>query len=118
MAPGDQSIMDEVPPYSWRGPDALGAFLVDAGKDAQRMQDTDSHTTLGPPRVVNIEGDNAYAVFPYHFSYKRAGVPMSEDAILAFAAQRSPAGWQIVSMAFSAGAPDADGKAKETVRQP
>ena len=104
MAPGDQSIMDEMPPFTWRGPGATDAFLGDVERDAERMKDTESSSVVGPPTFIRIEGNHAYAVFPDHFRYKRAGVPVSEEATMAITALKSPAGWQIVAFAYSAGA--------------
>jgi hypothetical protein len=99
-----QSIVDEMPPFVWSGPKATDAWLGDVVKDAQVMGDTDGSSVLGPPTYVRIEGDRAYAAFPDHFSYKRHGVTVNEDARWTFTAERTPAGWRIVAWAYSADA--------------
>jgi len=104
MAAGDQSIIDEMPPFIWRGAGATEAWLADVAKDADLNKDTDSFSVLGPPTFIRIEGDRAYAVFPDHFTYKRHGVRVNEDARWTFTAQNSPTGWHIVATSFSAGA--------------
>jgi hypothetical protein len=103
LAPAE-SIMDEMPPFSWRGPGAMDAFLVAVEQDNTRMKDTDGFSVLGPPTYIRVEGDVAYAVFPDHFRYNRAGVKVNEDATVTFNARRTPDGWRVVALTYSAAA--------------
>ena len=104
MASGDQSILDEMPPFSWRGPQAIDTFLGDVAKDNERMGDTDGFSVLGPPIYIRVAGNRAYAAFPDRFSYKRRGAQIREDARITFTAEKTPTGWRIVALAYTAGA--------------
>ena len=68
------------------------------------MHDTDGISVLDPPKYVRIEGDRAYASIPDHFSYKRAGVQVREDATWTIVAQKRAGGWLIVAWTYSADA--------------
>ncbi|HEV2363312.1 MAG TPA: nuclear transport factor 2 family protein [Caulobacteraceae bacterium] len=98
----DVSLIDDMPPFAWRGQGALDAWLADADKDGQLNKDTDAVSVIGAPRFVRIVGDRAYAVFPDQFSYKRNGRQIREDATATFVLRRTDVGWRVISAAYAA----------------
>ena len=59
-APGaDLALIDEVPPYVWRGPKAFMAWAGDLDSDAKKNGITDGAVTLGTPRHFDVIGDRA-----------------------------------------------------------
>jgi hypothetical protein len=100
----DVNIIDEMPPFHWSGPGALDAWLTSVGQDDDRMKDTGGFSVLGAPTFVRIEGDRAYAVFPDHFGYRRAGTPVKEDAAWTIVAQDRAGGWIITAWSYTAAA--------------
>jgi hypothetical protein len=103
LAPA-QSIIDEMPQFAWQGAGATDAWLSDVARDDQRLKITDGASALGPPTYVRVEGDQAYAVFPDHYSYKRDGVRVDERATWTITARKSAGGWRIVAWSFAADA--------------
>jgi ketosteroid isomerase-like protein len=97
-----ESIVDENPPYIWQGPSAVDAWLAAADQYTSRMKMTDQVVRIGPPTYIQVEGDSAYAVFPEHFGYKRAGVQVNEEATLTAVARKTANGWRIVSATYAA----------------
>jgi hypothetical protein len=93
-----------MPPFNWRGSGATDAWLGAVDQDNTRMKEKDGFSVLGLPTHLRIEGDLAYAVFPDHFRYKRAGVQVKEDGTWTVNARRTPEGWRIIAWTYSAGA--------------
>jgi uncharacterized protein (TIGR02246 family) len=98
----DVSIVDDMPPFVWRGHGAIDAWLGDADKDTQLNKDTEAVSILGPPAFLRVEGDRAYASFPDHFGYKRGGRQIREAGAVTFVLRRTDAGWRAISVAYVA----------------
>ena len=97
-----ESMIDDLPPFIWQGPGAFDAWLAAAHQDDVRLKITDASSVFGPPTYVRVEGDRAYAVFPDHYRYERAGVQVTEDGTFTIVARKSPNGWRIIASAYSA----------------
>ena len=52
MSDGDLVIIDEVPPFMWRGSDALKIWAGDLAADAKKAGITDQKVTLGLRRAL------------------------------------------------------------------
>ena len=98
----DFSILDDMPPFVWRGPAAMDVWLGDVDKDNRLNKDTNAASIIGPPTFIRVEGGQAYAVFPDRFSYKRNGRQIRENAAVTFVLRKSDAGWRVVSIAYAA----------------
>jgi hypothetical protein len=102
-APGDHAIVDNFPPFSWRGADALTAWLADYGKEAVRAGATEAVSRIGPPLYVRADGARIYAVFPDTYTYKRGGEAVREDLLWTLVAVRTPQGLKMESVIFTGG---------------
>jgi ketosteroid isomerase-like protein len=98
---GDVSIVDEVPPYAWRGPgafEAMGAALAAYDKKAGI---TDAGVTLSPPTRIEAAGDRAYVVAPAVFRFKQGGVDMRELGRMTFTLSDGAGGWKITGWTWT-----------------
>lgn len=101
----DLAIIDEVPPYLWRGPDAFQSWSADLERDAMANGITDQVVTLGDPTRKELAGDRAYVIVPVVYTFKERGVAMSETAQMTFALVRSDGGWLIHGWTWTGPAP-------------
>ena len=100
-APGDVSIIDEVPPYAWRGPGALQAWAADLGRDATANGVTEPRVDIGEPIRWEVTGDAAYVIVPAAYAYKLKGVAMREPAHMTYTLRRTADGWKITGWTWT-----------------
>jgi ketosteroid isomerase-like protein len=94
-AGADLTIIDEVPPYLWRGSQAFQVWSADLDRDAKSKGMTEPMVTLSPPTRIEMEGNQAYVIVPAVFTFKQAGKAMREAAQMTFVLKKSPSGWLI-----------------------
>ncbi len=94
-AEADLVIIDEVPPYLWRGAQAFQAWSADLDSDAKKHGITDPMVTIAAPTRAETNGDQAYVVVPAVYAFKQRGVAMREAAQMTFALKKGPSGWLI-----------------------
>lgn len=102
-APGDHAIIDNFPPFNWRGADALTAWLTDYGKEIATAGETEAMSRIGPPLYVRSDGHGVYAVFPDTYTYKRGGAAVREDLLWTLVAVRTPQGLKMESVVITGG---------------
>jgi ketosteroid isomerase-like protein len=88
-------IVDELPPFAWRGREALAGWLADLSADYARRGVTDGVVTLGAVRRRMVHEDRAYVVMDVVFRYRERGVATVEPAVMAFTLRRGSDGWRI-----------------------
>jgi hypothetical protein len=94
-AGADLTIVDEVPPYLWRGADAFKAWSADLDSDAKKQGMTEPMVSVSAPTRVETSGDRAYVVVPAVFTFKLRGVAMQEAAQMTFVLEKGPGGYLI-----------------------
>jgi ketosteroid isomerase-like protein len=94
-AGADLSITDEVPPYLWRGPQALQTWSADLESDALKRGITDPAVTISAATREETTGDQAYVVVPAVYTFKEKGVAMREAAQFTFVLKKGAGGWLI-----------------------
>jgi ketosteroid isomerase-like protein len=95
-------IIDEFPPYEWRGPGGCAKWANDYDADAKKNGVTDGVVTLGTPRHVDITADRAYVVVPADYTYKQKGKVVKESgSMLTVVQQKGAAGWRIIAWAWA-----------------
>jgi ketosteroid isomerase-like protein len=114
MSPDGQSIVDEIPPFSWSGANAFDAWsksLADYEKTNEVSDD--AITVRGRVRVV-VSGDRAYVVQPVVFDFKQKGAAMQESSRMVYTLQQGKSGWLVTgfSWAGTAAKPVADAAKK------
>ncbi len=91
----DLVIIDEVPPFFWRGAKAFQAWSADLESDAKKNGMTEPMVALGAPTRTEKTSDQAYVVVPAVFTFKQRGTPMREAAQMTFILKKGASGWLI-----------------------
>ena len=94
-AGADLTIIDEVPPFLWRGPKAFEAWSTALDTVSKQAGITDQMVTVSAPTRTEAIGDSAYVIVPAVYSYKEKGVAMREAAQMTFVLKKSASGWLI-----------------------
>jgi ketosteroid isomerase-like protein len=100
-AGADLTIVDEVPPYLWRGPKAFHAWGADLESDAKKQGITEPMVALSAPTRIEKQGDQAYVVVPAVFTFKQRGAAMREAAQMTFVLKKGTSGWLIHAWAWT-----------------
>jgi hypothetical protein len=108
----DLTILDEVPPFMWRGEQAFGAWAAALESDSQERGATEQVVRLGAPTRIESSGERAYVVVPAVYTFKEGGKPMREDAQMTFALERGGSGWLIHGWTWTGPKPVPAGPAK------
>jgi SnoaL-like domain len=91
----DLVIIDEVPPYLWRGAQAFQTWAADLTSDDKKNGITDEKVSIGAATRVEMNGTAAYVVVPAVYTFKQKGVAMREAAQMTFTLKKSGSGWLI-----------------------
>jgi hypothetical protein len=94
-ASADLSIVDEVAPYQWTGPQAFQTWAAALEADSKKNGITDEKVALGAPTRELVSGDRAYVIVPAVYSFKQAGKPMAEKAQMTVALKKEAGAWLI-----------------------
>jgi ketosteroid isomerase-like protein len=106
-AGADLSITDEVPPYLWRGPQALQTWSADLEADAKKRSITEPAVTISAATCEETNGDQAYVVVPAVYTFKEKGVAMREAAQFTFVLKKGASGWLIHAWTWTGPKPKA-----------
>jgi ketosteroid isomerase-like protein len=94
-AEADLTIIDEVPPFLWRGPQAFKSWSADLDADAKKRGITQPSVTIKAATRTESHGDSVYVIVPAVYSFKERGVSMRESAQMTFVLKKGPTGWLI-----------------------
>lgn len=97
----DAIILDEVPPFLWKGPGAFKAWLVDLERDETARDRTDGSVTLEQIRREEVSGDSAYVIMDADFAFKDKGAPMHEASQITSRLTKTGEGWKISSSTWT-----------------
>jgi len=111
-AEADLVIIDEVPPFLWRGARAFQQWSNNLGNQKQGI--TDQMVKIGAPTRTDLSGDQAYVVAPIVYTFKERGVPMRESAQMTFVLRKGPGGWLIHGWTWTGSKPTAITKESTT----
>src|SRR5262245_29014979 len=75
-AGADLTIIDELPPYIWRGAKAFQSWSADLDSDAKKNGITEPGVTLSAPTRTERNADQAYVIVPAVYSFKQRGTAM------------------------------------------
>jgi len=114
-AEADLVILDEVPPFLWRGARAFQQWSTDLDNDAKKKGITDQMVKLGATTRTETSGDQAYVVVRAVYTFKERGVAMREAAQMTFVLRKGPGGWLIHGWTWTG--PKPTGTAKKVTRK-
>lgn len=110
----DLVIIDEVPPFMWRGAEALKTWAAALEADAKKHGMTNQKVALSPATRAETNGDAAYVVVPAVYSFTEGGVAKRESAHMTFMLKKSATGWLIHGWTWTGPtAPKAQGAVKK-----
>jgi hypothetical protein len=95
------TIVDEVPPYLWHGPDAVTAWSTDLDAYAKKQGITGQIVAISAPTRKETIGDVAYVIVPAVYSFTQGGAAMSQSAQMTFTLTKGPSGWLIQSWTWT-----------------
>jgi len=95
------TIVDEVPPFHWKGREAFKAWLADLTEYDLAQEITDGHMKLGNTIREEAEHDTAYVVVATEYGFKQKGTPMRASAQMTFALKKDKGLWRIVGWTYA-----------------
>jgi hypothetical protein len=100
LSPAGLSIIDDIPPHVWAGPNAFDSWSKALAASDQVAGNTDGAVKLGKPAHVVVNADRGYVVVPAVYTFKAKGMAMREAAQIVVALQKGAGGWQISGWAW------------------
>jgi len=97
----DAAVVDDIPPFEWRGPGACSRWQKDEDAAMQQGGMTDASATMGKPQQLTIAGDRAYVVAPTTFSFTQKGKRLTQIATSTLVLRKTPAGWRIIAWTWA-----------------
>jgi hypothetical protein len=97
----DASVIDDFPPFEWRGSGACANWSKAFDAFAQKNGITDPTGTIGKPKQFTVNADHAYVVVPATFAYTMKGKPVKLTAIATFSLHKTASGWRITAWSWA-----------------
>lgn len=91
------TIVDEIAPFRWSGPNAFDSWLGDLGKSEAAEGKTAGVVWFGAPVREEVVGDHAYVVTPCSYTYTQKGKRFRESGMATFVLVKIGAEWKIES---------------------
>jgi ketosteroid isomerase-like protein len=96
------SIIDDIPPYEWHGPDACSKWISDWEVNAKKNEISDAKVSLNKLRYFEVTGDRAYVVVPANITYKLKGKQVKEPVgRVTLILQKITADWRIIGWSWA-----------------
>ena len=93
----DAAVIDDIPPFEWRGPGACPRWRKDNDGYAKKEEITDATFTMGNPQQLIISEDRAYVVLPTTFALRQKGRRVRGTATSTLVLRKTAAGWRITA---------------------
>ncbi|MBS0225325.1 MAG: hypothetical protein JSS25_03165 [Proteobacteria bacterium] len=95
------TIVDNVAPFVWSGPNAFDQWIVDLGKSESSLGIADGKVTFAPVVDEVVKGERAYVVTRSVYVFKQKGRAMREDGYTAFVLVKTSVGWKVESWSWA-----------------
>ena len=96
------TVIDDLAPYRWQGPNAGGAWMAAMGANAQAKGMTLINMRLLAPSRIEVDGASAYAVVPGVLTYTfKDGHTEHADGVLTFTLQQAGGAWKIDTLTWT-----------------
>lgn len=96
----EATIIEDIAPFRWQGPDAPSSWLTAMGENAARLDARAIVMKLGGPVRVDVVGTAAYAVFPGTLSLVTASGKLLSNGTLTFTLEKSDERWLIDALVW------------------
>jgi|ERR1700732_2364538 hypothetical protein len=105
MSSSGVTIIDEISPHVWAGPDAFNTWLKALTAWEQAEAITDDVFKMGKPTSVVVGADRGYVALPVSYTFKQKGVAMREMAHMVYVLQKDKNAWLITAFTWVGGTP-------------
>lgn len=95
------AIVDEIPPFHWKGREAFKAWLADLTEHDLAREVTDGNMKLGATIREETSHDAAYVVVATEYGFKEKGTPMRAASQMTFALKKDKGLWRIVGWTWA-----------------
>lgn len=95
------TIVDNVAPFAWSGPNAFDTWIADLGRSETSRGIADGKVTFSPVVDEVVQGDRAYVVTRSIYAYKQKGRAMREDGFTAFVLVKEGTDWKVESWSWA-----------------
>jgi len=95
------TIVDEVSPHYWGGPNAFDSWLSDLGKSEAAEGKTEAQVAIGAPTREVVSGERAYVIVPSTYTFKQKGATLRETAQMTFVLAKEGSGWKIAAWTWT-----------------
>ena len=97
-------ILDGMSPHVWQGPTAAQDWWTDVLAEGEHLGASGYHITLGDPRHVDENGDNAYVVVPATMTFDLRGQRITQTgSVYTVALRKVDAHWRLTAWAWAKG---------------
>jgi ketosteroid isomerase-like protein len=97
----DVTIIEDLAPFRWDGPNAGPEWMLAMWENAQRNNVSAIMMKISPPTRIEIEGGAAYAVVPGLLTYEGVESALRSDGLLTFSLKASGEQWLINGLTWS-----------------
>ena len=97
----DVTIVEDLAPYCWQGPDAGPQWLTAMAANAEQLGVTAVVMDLGTAQRIEVEGATGYAIFAGTVLLKGINQTLREAGLLTFAFERHSDEWLIAAMTWT-----------------
>lgn len=97
----DVTIVEDLAPFRWHGPNAGPDWMLAMWENAQRNNVSAIMMEISPPTRVEVEGGAAYAVVPGLLTYHGDGSALRSEGLLTFSLKARGGKWLISALAWS-----------------
>jgi hypothetical protein len=94
------TIIDEISPHVWEGPNAFDTYLRAYAAFEQSEGITDEVYKPDKPTRVVASGDDGYVALHVTYTFNQKGVPMREAAHMVYVLHKDVSGWRITSFTW------------------
>jgi ketosteroid isomerase-like protein len=95
------TIIDEVAPHLWQGPNAFMGWAGDLTKDDKAAGISGEAVTLGVVKREVVSGDMAYVIIEAVYSFKQGGKSLREPSQMTYALKKTAQGWKIAAWTWT-----------------
>jgi ketosteroid isomerase-like protein len=95
------TIIDEVPPHLWSGPNAFDSWSAALAKSEAAEGKSGGQVAVGTPTREIVSGDHAYVIAPTTYTFKQKGVTMRETAQFTFVMAKEASGWKVATWTWT-----------------
>ena len=97
----DATIVEDIAPFRWQGPDAGAEWIAAMAANATRLSVSSIVMALGSPKRIEVEGTTAYAIFDGTVLLETVEGQLREIGSLTFVLEQQSQKWLIAALTWT-----------------